>query len=228
MKNVFNKVNQLRSAISQQPLHKTGYNPHSKHKFFELSDFLDTTKAICYELQLATKFDIIGDEAILTVFDIESGESLEFKTLYKNTTNIKDEIQSLGSSMTYLRRYLYVDLLELVENDTIDNTNYTKTPKQQEITRNNHTASYESNSGEVHIQQEQPQRQQPQRNNTVRVEKFTGKEPKDLYNQKFQYDFNEGQGLYQIAYDKSSKAWSWKLKETLNGNPPVEFATELE
>ena len=155
MKNIYKKVNELRNEISNIKLNKTGYNPHSKHKFFELEDFLGHTKSICYKLNVSTKFDIVGDEAILTVFDIDSGESLEFKTLYKNTTNIKDEIQSLGSSMAYLRRYLYVDLLELIENDVVDNTDYiTNNQNSATVGKETHTHKQDTQNGNTSYRQQ--------------------------------------------------------------------------
>ena len=78
-------------------------------------------------MKLFSKFDIQYDEAILTIINIEKPEEkIEFKSPYIKAV-LKDKaggepqpIQGLGASHTYLRRYLYINALEITEFDTVN------------------------------------------------------------------------------------------------------------
>ena len=80
----------------------------------------------CKNLNISTIFSVKGDTASLLVYDIDSGESVEFTSPFSESTNITDKAQANGAGLTYVRRYLYVNMLELVENDELDAKDYTK------------------------------------------------------------------------------------------------------
>ena len=39
---------------------------------------------------------------------------------YKNEGNINNQLQNLGKIQTYIRRYLYMQFLDITENDVVD------------------------------------------------------------------------------------------------------------
>jgi hypothetical protein len=122
MPNIYKKLNQLREEIQKANLRKTGKNPFAKFEYFELADFMPTVLVLENKLGLFSKFDVENSVGTLTVFDVDSEESVKFSLPFKQSTNISDEAQSVGAGITYTRRYLYVNLLELVESDSLDAT----------------------------------------------------------------------------------------------------------
>lgn len=62
--------------------------------------------------------------AYLTVIDLSSGVSKVYKKETKDATvSGATAIQNLGAKSTYMKRYLYMDLLELAEDDQVDSDN---------------------------------------------------------------------------------------------------------
>jgi hypothetical protein len=59
--------------------------------------------------------------AMLTVYDTDDGSSVQFFSPIVYAENSKGQaIQVLGSTHTYLRRYLWLLAMEIVEADTVD------------------------------------------------------------------------------------------------------------
>ena len=82
------------------------------------------------------KNEEIHDErlAVLTIIDIENPEDkIEFSSTVEDAT-VKGmlPIQQLGSIHTYLRRYLYMNALEIVESDIVDGLPQNKEEPVQE------------------------------------------------------------------------------------------------
>ena len=62
--------------------------------------------------------------AYLTVIDLSSGVSKIYKKETKEATvSGATAIQNLGAKSTYMKRYLYIDLLELAEDDQVEASN---------------------------------------------------------------------------------------------------------
>ena len=68
--------------------------------------------------------------AHLVVYDVESQDTMEFT---KETANCSlsgaQPIQNLGSKTTYMKRYMYMDAFEIVENDKIEEETGAPAPK---------------------------------------------------------------------------------------------------
>lgn len=120
---VLHKINQLRRHIHSTELKKTGYNKFSQYSYFELADFLIPALSKCIELDLCTMVSFATDLASMTVTDLEDGTSFVI-TSPMSTAALKacHEVQNLGAVQTYLRRYLWVALLEIVEHDAVDSS----------------------------------------------------------------------------------------------------------
>ena len=83
MKNVLSKLNTLRTGIAKENIKKSGYNTFSKANYYELSDFMGLVLKACKNLNVATIFSVKGDTASLLVYDIDSGESVEFTSPFR-------------------------------------------------------------------------------------------------------------------------------------------------
>ena len=129
---VYSKLQKARVLLQEQPLKKSGYNSYAGFKYFELGDFLKQANVIFDNLGLCPVFSISEGIATLRIFDAEFGGVVYFRSPTADASNEKSKappIQSLGSMHTYLRRYLYLNALELVENDVVDATISKDEPK---------------------------------------------------------------------------------------------------
>ena len=115
---------EIRYEISKTQLKKTGYNAHLKYNYFELGDFLPKALELFAKYKVCTIFNIemINNIETATLKLIGCGSQLEFTTPTAGVPNMQGVFE-LGSKHTYCRRYLYVNLLELTENDIADQIN---------------------------------------------------------------------------------------------------------
>ena len=120
--NIYQKLQKSRVDLQKKELKKTGFNKYSNYGYFELGDFLPYINEICDNNGLTPIFKFESELASLTIFDNENLESkIEFTTpievaIFKGCSNI----QNIGGTQSYARRYLYVMAFELSESDTVD------------------------------------------------------------------------------------------------------------
>jgi hypothetical protein len=126
---VYSKLQKARVLLQEQPLKKSGFNSYAGFKYFELGDFLKQANVIFDNLGLCPVFSISDDMATLRIFDSEHSGVIYFKSPIADTVSRvvieggkSPAIQALGSLHSYLRRYLYLNALELIENDVVDAT----------------------------------------------------------------------------------------------------------
>lgn len=122
MMNIYEKVQTARLQLHSLQLKKTGENKFAGFKYYELGDILPSINVIFAELGLFSAFNIKDELATLTIVDIEKPESAIQFTSPIADAQIKGTtpVQSLGGVHTYLKRYLYVNALEIVEGDVLD------------------------------------------------------------------------------------------------------------
>ena len=118
---VYAKLQKARMMLQAAPLKKSGHNKFSGYFYFELGDFLPTVNQIFHELGLCSIVSFTKDYAELRIVDTDNGGSIVFSSPMADA-NLKGchPIQNMGAVQTYSRRYLYVNALEVVENDLLD------------------------------------------------------------------------------------------------------------
>lgn len=122
IKNVYAKLQEARVKLQNCSLKKSGKNTYSKYNYFELGDFLPDINNIFNELGLCAVFSYEKESANLMIYNIDN---IDERILFDSPTAPSDlkgalPIQSLGAMHTYMRRYLYLMALEIVEQDAID------------------------------------------------------------------------------------------------------------
>ena len=129
---VHKKIMQARVALQQSKLTKSGNNKFAGYKYFELGDFLPAAQQIFAELGLCGIVSFGAEEATLTITDTEDNSHLVI-TSPMSTAALKGchAVQNLGAVQTYIRRYLWVAALEIVEHDAIDMTTGKAEPEQE-------------------------------------------------------------------------------------------------
>lgn len=119
--NIYCKLQKARGLLQKKGLKKTGKNPFAKFSYYELTDFLPSVNEIFEDLKLCSVFSIKNNEATLTIINAENEEHINFE-MPTAEINLKgcSPIQALGGVNTYCKRYLYLNALEIVENDLFD------------------------------------------------------------------------------------------------------------
>lgn len=131
---VYTKLSDAREAFHRLELKKTGHNKFANYFYFELGDFLIPA------LEVFKKFGLLGvvsfgkKLASMTIVDLESGEKLVIESPM-STAALKGchEVQNLGAVETYIRRYLWVAALEIVEHDAVDSSQPIKDQKNSVV-----------------------------------------------------------------------------------------------
>ena len=117
---VYKKLQWARHELSKANLKKTGHNAFGGWFYYELGDFIPAIHKIFDEAGLCGVVTF-GETATLTIHNSEDGSFIEFSTPIVYAEAAKGQpIQLLGSTHTYLRRYLWLMAMEIVESDTVD------------------------------------------------------------------------------------------------------------
>ena len=129
---IHKKIMQARISLQNSKLTKSGDNKFAGYKYFELGDFLPAAQRILAELGLCGIVSFGAEEATLTITDTEDNSHLVI-TSPMSTAALKGchAVQNLGAVQTYIRRYLWVAALEIVEHDAIDMTTGKAEPEQE-------------------------------------------------------------------------------------------------
>lgn len=119
--NVYKKLQAARAKLHKTPLGKSGKNSFAKFNYFELSDFLPEVTEIFNDLGLCEVINFNTDTATLTIHDADSDGQIVFTTplVYADMGKVQS-IQNLGATHTYIRRYLYLLAMNVLENDVVD------------------------------------------------------------------------------------------------------------
>jgi hypothetical protein len=122
--NVYQKLNIARAKFHSTELKKSGHNKFANYKYFELGDFIIPALEIFREFGLTSIIRFGKEEASMTIVNNEKPEDRIVITSPMSSAALKGahEIQNLGAVQTYLRRYLWVAALEIVEHDALDSS----------------------------------------------------------------------------------------------------------
>lgn len=134
--NVYQKLNLARSKFHNTEIKKTGYNKFASYKYFELADFIVPALGIFDEVGLTALISFGKESADLRIINTEKPEEVIVIESPMSEANLKGchPVQNLGAVQTYIRRYLWVAALEIVEHDALDQPiNEQNVPKDKKI-----------------------------------------------------------------------------------------------
>lgn len=141
--NLYEKIASARIQFQQMNVKKTGKNTYAGYSYFTLDEILPAVNVIANALRFVTIFDTTADNASLTIVDIDKPEDrVVFNCAYVRTTTKKVDsksgteitdsqgaslkgchpVQNEGATITYLKRYLYLNAFEISESDALDAT----------------------------------------------------------------------------------------------------------
>lgn len=131
---VYTKLSLAREQFHASKIKKSGRNNFAGYDYFELGDFIVPALQIFKEVGLLGVVSFGKEMATLTIIDLESGEKMVVESPMSEA-NLKGchPVQNLGAVQTYIRRYLWVAALEIVEHDALDATTGKSDPKSVAI-----------------------------------------------------------------------------------------------
>lgn len=120
---IYEKLQKVRVELQQMKLKKSGKNNYAGFTYFELADFLPTVNEMFLKYKIFSNFSMNEEFASLKIIDFEDNTEAIFTT---PTAELElkgcNKIQALGGTHTYLKRYLYINALEIIEYDLFDAT----------------------------------------------------------------------------------------------------------
>ena len=130
---VYKQLQKARAMLLSSDIKKSGVNKFAGFQYFELADVLPAITKIFDELGLCGVVRFTSDTATLTIYDSEdiNHGSIEFTSPLVYADMSKSQaIQNLGSTHTYMRRYLWLMAMEIVEHDALDAAAPVDKPKE--------------------------------------------------------------------------------------------------
>lgn len=128
--NVRQKLAKARLYFLNQKVTKSGKNMHLEFKYFELEDIVPPAIRIFARVGLTTNVEFTDTAAVMNVFNTDNPDEApipftvpyrEVKPIISNQgKEVTNPMQALGSSITYLRRYLWMAVLDITEPDDVD------------------------------------------------------------------------------------------------------------
>lgn len=170
---------ELRKTLNK----KSGYNQHSKFYYYQLEDFMPQVLELFSQYSIYSEYYI--DTELVTVEETTvknetentlttTKKPVEYAYLYlQNLENEDDEmvyklrtaeasvygasaIQNLGAKITYMKRYLYMSLLDIVEPDAVDAAPQGNVDQVKQQATPQPTVNYTTNIAEMHKTPEPP------------------------------------------------------------------------
>lgn len=132
---IYQKLQRVRVQVGKLCTKKSGRNDYAGFDYFELKDFLPISNecfekeglcpVFCIDKNMIVENDgVVKEKSVATLTIYDGTSSVEFRTPVAEAQVGKNSnpIQNLGAQHTYLKRYLYMNALELSENDIVDAT----------------------------------------------------------------------------------------------------------
>ena len=125
-KNSYQRLMQARIDFAKKNIQPSGYNAHLNFDYLELKDIIPVANKVLADNGLMLVIDFSSVECIGKVIDLfDENEPILFTIPYpdpaKDAERLKlNVVAMVGSQVTYLRRYMYQLVLDIVVRDEID------------------------------------------------------------------------------------------------------------
>ena len=127
--NVYQKLILARELFLDENVQKTGKNMLLSFNYFESDDIVPVATKIFSRIGLLPMVNFIDGNAVMSIANTDKPEEVvSFTAPFDKIDPIANKegkmatnsMQALGSSITYMRRYLYMMVLDICEADSID------------------------------------------------------------------------------------------------------------
>ena len=126
---IYKKLSNVQLALMRKDIKKTGFNKFKKYRYYTLDDLMAPCIEECNHEGLTFFFNFRNGEAIIRLHEWEKPEKgitcgLPFPDLINPDEDAKNKnnllIQDLGAAVTYLKRYLLINLFDITDVELID------------------------------------------------------------------------------------------------------------
>lgn len=127
--NVYQKLIEAREKFLTSEINQSGKNMQLSFKYFELKDIVPTITHIFKDLGLLAVARFTDTVATLTIVNTDNPEEtidfpVPFNQIQPIVSNagkqVTNDMQALGASITYMRRYLHLIAMDICVNDEIE------------------------------------------------------------------------------------------------------------
>lgn len=120
-------IEKARQHILDKGIEKKGVNNYRKFKYMRLDELTPIIRCACEMYNLTTSMNTTFDPTNVVAGKIVGEAVLDVKSYYCHTPRrvsipfaFSPDMQDIGSSLTYARRYLYLTAFDIVEKDEIE------------------------------------------------------------------------------------------------------------
>lgn len=127
---IYEKLQNVKVDVLKANPKKSGRNKFSDYDYYELSDIMPPIIESCAKHKIYTCVSFGNEVATLTAINSEKPDEVVSIESPIRDLSIKgaNAIQALGGVQTYMRRYLYMAMFDITENDMFDSTNTDRNP----------------------------------------------------------------------------------------------------
>lgn len=123
--NIWQKLLMSRMDFYKEGVKKSGINTHAEFKYYELEDIVPVATEIFYKYNCLFLVSFPDGKAVGKLINLDNTEEtivVEFnsRSIAEPGKYRMNEVQGLGAEITYMRRYLYFIILDVVEADEFD------------------------------------------------------------------------------------------------------------
>ena len=140
--NIFQKLAKARLDFLSANIQKTGINKSGEYEYFELKDIVPIGTEILNKNGLIFVVSFPAGVPCGTLYDFDSDATMTFSSalVEGDITGPKggalmSSIQSEGAKQTYHRRYLWMQVLDIVAQDEIDGGSFTEPSKPKKTSK---------------------------------------------------------------------------------------------
>lgn len=122
---IYTKLRDARREFLSSGVEASGYNSHADFDYFELKDIIPVANKVFDEAGLFLYVTFENGECIGVLNDLDEEEScitftIPHSKIAEPAKFRMNEMQALGAELTYLRRYMYLVVLDIIQSDEID------------------------------------------------------------------------------------------------------------
>jgi hypothetical protein len=125
-KNIYQRLMQARIDFAKKNIQPSGYNVHLNFDYLELKDIIPVANKVMQDNNIMLITDFTSMECVGKVIDLGGEEepivfSIPLPDPTKDAERLKlNVVAMIGAQVTYLRRYMYMLVLDITMNDEVD------------------------------------------------------------------------------------------------------------
>lgn len=125
-KNIYQRLMQARTDFAKKNIQPSGYNAHLNFDYLELKDIIPVANKVMQDNNIMLITDFTSMECVGKVIDLNGEEepimfSIPLPDPTKDAERLKLNVVAMtGAQVTYLRRYMYMLVLDITINDEVD------------------------------------------------------------------------------------------------------------